>query len=355
MQHRSFCPISQIDLQYVEDPQPYVGQTFQFIITRIEENGRNIIVSRRDLLQKEQAKIIAEFLKKISIDDQMEGRINNIMKFGAFVELIPGVEGLVHISELGWSRTNHPDEVVNIGDKVMVKIIAIDQENQKIGLSMKQVMGDPWETDLNFHEGDIVKARIKRCAPFGAFAEITPGIEGLIHISEMSFSKRVNRAEELVKIGEEVDVQVKEIDLSRRRVALSLRGAQGDPWLEVQEKFPPGSRVAGTLERKEKFGYFINLTEGVTGLMPISKIKSSAQSRTLLKMSTGSVLTVVVEAIKMQERKISLKPADAETNNQKTETDWHKYSRPVKETSTQSLGSLGEKLQAALKKSGKLL
>jgi small subunit ribosomal protein S1 len=325
--HRiAFCPISQIDLEYVENPADYIGESHRFLITQFEANGKNIVLSRRTLLAQELEISRKQFYASLKVGEVMDGKITRLMPYGAFVELAPGVEGMVHVSELSWSRMATPNEIVSPGDMVAVKIIGAqhdDKANQlKIALSVKQLSEDPWlSVDQRFHEGVKVK-KVSHCVPFGAFVELEPGIEGLVHISEMSFEKRITKPQEIVSEGETVSVLIKEIDLEKRRISLSLREAQGDPWLEVPEKFKVAQSTKGVIEKKEKFGYFINLSPGITGLMPKSNFRQSANPKAIEQL-----------------RRITLAPADAEA-----EQNWEKYTKD----SESAMGSLGEKLQQAL-------
>jgi small subunit ribosomal protein S1 len=338
--HRSaFCPISQIDLEYVENPADYIGETHRFLITQFEANGKNIVLSRRTLLAQELEISRRQFYASLKVGAVMDGKITRLMPYGAFVELAPGVEGMVHVSELSWSKVATPNEIVNPGDMIAVKVIGAqpdEKSNQlKIALSVKQLSEDPWlSVDQHFQEGVKLKGKVSHCVPFGAFVELEPGIEGLVHISEMSFEKRITKPE-----GETVSVLIKEIDLEKRRISLSLREAQGDPWLEVPEKFKVAQSTKGVIEKKEKFGYFINLSPGITGLMPKSNFRQSADPKAIEKLSEGDALAVVIENINLQERKITLAPADAEA-----EQNWEKYTKDGES----AMGSLGEKLQQAL-------
>ena len=345
MQRRAFCPISQMDLRFVENPNDYVGETYLFLITEFEEDGRNIVISRRKFLDKEQEKGRKAFFDEIAVGAQMEGRITKLMPFGVFVELFPGVEGMIHLSELSWSRVEKPDEVVAAGDVIPVKVIGIQKGEQteqqvKIALSIKQITGDPWETVNDaFSEGDKLTGKVTRCTNFGAFVEIAPGIEGLVHISEMSYKKRILKPEDMVKTGETVSVMVKEIDAVKRRVSLSIKDAEGDPWMDVQEKYHLGQVVEGNIEKKEPFGYFVTLEPGITGLLPKSGIKKSPQPSMIEKLKPGNTITVVIEQLNPDERRITLGPGDS-----RDEGDWRDFTRG----SQKSLGSLGEKLQQAL-------
>jgi small subunit ribosomal protein S1 len=344
LHRRAFCPLSQVDLEYVENPDDYVGSTHRFLINQFEENGQNIVLSRRVLLSQELEKSRKKFYETLSVGMVTEGKITRLMPYGAFVELSPGVEGMAHISELSWSKIKTPDEIIRCGDVVTVKVIGIEpyenSDQLKIALSVKQLSEDPWiSAGERFHEGEKLKGNVTRCAPFGAFVEIAPGIEGLVHLSEMSYTKRVTKPQEVVSEGETVSVLIKEIDLEKRRISLSIRDAEGDPWLEVPEKYNVGQSIKGIIEKKQKFGYFINLSPGITGLLPQSNFRQSSKPAAIEKLKEGDPMPVIIEAINLQERRITLAPAAAGD-----EQNWQKYTKD----NQPQLGSLGEKLQQAL-------
>ncbi len=346
MQQTAFCPVSQMDLRFVEKPAEYVGTSHHFQITRFEENGRNIVVSRRVLLERELEKTRKVFLEKLVPGAVLEGKISSLMPYGAFVELFPGIEGMAHVSELSWSRVEKPEDILSQGDIVTVKIMKIEpgkkEKDLKISLSVKEAAGDPWESSQEqFRPGDKVKGKVTRCAAFGAFVEIAPGIEGLVHISEMSYKKRVMKPEDVVHEGELIDVLIKDIDMEKRRVSLSLRDAEGDPWTDIGEKYSVGQSVTGTLEKREKFGFFVTLEPGITGLLPKSKISKAANPSALGKLREGDPVTVVIEEIHPADRKITLGTGDASD-----EGNWQNYAKVAK---TPSMGSFGEKLQQAMK------
>ena len=346
LQRKTFCPISQVALDYVEDPADFVGKTFDFLITTFEENGRNIVVSRRALLAREQEKARKAFYETLSIGNIMNGTVSRIMPYGAFVKLSEGVEGMVHVSELSWSKIAQPETLVKVADVVQVKVINIEPDKKrgllKIGLSMKQLHEDPWESaGENFHEGQKILGTVTRCTNFGAFVEVAAGIEGLVHISEMSYKKRVLKPEDEVAVGETVSVLIKEVDLEKRRLSLSIRDAEGDPWIDVTEKYAAGQALEGILEKKESFGYFVTLEPGITGLLPKSNIRRLSEPAVVEKLKEGASIPVFIENINPAERKITLAPGNAAD-----EQNWQTFA----DSSKSSMGSLGEKLQHALSK-----
>jgi small subunit ribosomal protein S1 len=342
----AFCPVSQIDTIYVEHPEVYVGMTLRFLITELSEGGRNIVLSRRTLKEQEEEESRQAYFSSLTQGQVSKGRVSRIMPYGAFVELSPGVEGMVHISEMSWSRLGTPDEVLHTGDEIMVKVIGIEKaasgEGRKISLSMKQVGEDPWSTiDKRYSYGDKLKGTATRCMDYGVFVEIEPGVEGLVHISEMSYMKRVSRAQDMVSPGDAVEVMIKEIDPENRRISLSMKDAEGDPWIGIKEKYRPGQRIEGVIEKKEKFGYFISLEPGITGLLPKSRIARFHEPAAVEKKQPGERIPVVIEAIDTDQRRLTLAPGDSSD-----EDDWKHFSGESK----QPVSSLGEKLQQALGK-----
>ncbi|GAU09210.1 30S ribosomal protein S1 [Desulfoplanes formicivorans] len=344
MQRRAFCPVSQMDTHYVEDTEAFVGNTYEFLITKLEEKGRNIVVSRRTLLERQQKEAAKEFMENVAVGDILQGRVVRIKEFGAFVELVPGVEGMVHISELAWSRVARPEDVVALDDVVKVRLLGSEQLNNgqlKLSLSMKQAMGDPWdEVSERFKPGDKVVGKVMRCAPFGAFVELIPGVEGLVHISEMSYTKRVLKPEDEVSPGEAVTVTIKSIDPDKRRISLSIRETPGDPWADVADKYAKGQTVQGVIEKKEPFGYFVRLEPGITGLLPQSVLRASKHAADIEKKQVGEPITVRVEAVNPADRKISLAPGEGKETG-----EWKSFSRPA---ATSSLGNLGDLLKQAM-------
>ncbi len=348
MNRRAFCPVSQIDARYVANPEEYVGGTFSFAITRFEEKGRNIVLSRRKLLEEEARQAAERFRQEVKPGEFLEGKVSRLMQFGAFVELVPGVEGLVHVSEIGWSRVAQPGDVLQVGETVRVKIIDIvpdPKQGLRISLSIKQVAEDPWNSaGERFAPGQTVDGVVTRLAKFGAFVELAPGIEGLVHISELSYTTRVHKPEDVLSPGEKITIKIKELDLEKRKISLSLRDAEGDPWAEVPTKFKVGQTVSGILEKHEDFGCFVQLQPGVTGLLPKSKLKQSPNAQKIEALRPGETLAVVIEEILPDKRKITLGPADT-----RDEENWRRFVPNENENN----GSLGASLQEAFNRNKK--
>jgi len=326
MQQRAFCPISQMDTQFIKTPEDYIGNTYRFIITKFEQKGRNLVVSRRKLLSEEQEAAKAEFFENHPPDTIVDGTITRLMPYGAFVEIFPGIEGMVHVSEISWSRVEDIKTVLAEGEKVRVKMLSIDDGKKpgqyKIALSMKQIDGDPWDQDLPVKVGDRFKGTVKKCMNFGAFVEIASGIEGLVHVSEMSYIKRILKPEDVVNVGDSVDVVVKNIDQENKKISLSMKDAEGDPWIGITDKFSVGQVVEGTVEGKENYGFFVSLKPGITGLLPISAIKKHSRPSRIERLSSGDSIKVEIKEINSDERKISLVPGDDDN-----EKKWENFSK----------------------------
>ena len=352
MQRRAFCPVSQIDNRFVEDPEEYVGKTLEFLITKLEQRGRNVVISRRALLERETAQAVENFTEATSVGDEVEGTVTRLAPFGAFVEIMPGLDGLVHISQISHARIGHPEEAVTVGQKVKAKVTRYEHDDKgrlKISLSMKELAQNPWDTvSATFAEGDKVTGKVVRIADFGAFVEIAPGVDGLVHVSEMSYTQRVHKPADFVSEGEQVSVKIKSIDLENRRIGLSMRDAEGDPWLEVADKYQAGQKVEGTVEKQEQFGIFIQLEPGVTGLLPKSVIARNENAAKYEKLHSGDAVEIVIGEVKAGERKISLTTGDAVDGD-----EWKQFA-PKKEKSAPGdsggMGLLGAKLQEAMNK-----
>lgn len=320
LQRRAFCPVSQIDARFVETPEEYVGKTLEFLVSKLEQHGRNIVVSRRMLLERDAAESAAAFVAETQVGDEVEGTVTRLAGFGAFVEIMPGLDGLVHISQISHGRIGHPEEAVSVGQKVKAKITKIDHDDKgrlKISLSMKELAQDPWDTvSATFAEGDKVSGKVVRLADFGAFVEITPGIDGLVHVSEMSYTQRVHKPADFVSEGQQVSVKIKSIDPDKRRISLSMKDAEGDPWMDVADKYQAGQKVTGTVEKQEQFGIFIQLEPGITGLLPKSVIARSENPAPFEMLHGGDTVEIVIGEVKAGERKISLTTGDVQDDNE---------------------------------------
>jgi small subunit ribosomal protein S1 len=352
MKRRAFCPSSQMDLRSPDSPEAFVGKLFPFLITRLEKNGRNIVVSRRSLLEREQAEHRDALLASVAVGDVLEVVITRLVPFGAFAELAPGIEGLIHLSEISWTRVAQAEEALSPGDRVRAKILSIDAEakNVRVSLSIKQATDDPWkDAAVRLAPGDILSGKVMRTTSFGAFVELFPGVEGLVHVSELSFERRVAKAGDVVAPGDIVSVKIKEVDADKRRISLSLRDAAGDPWESVADSFALESEVTGTVERRAPFGLFVTLAPGVTGLLPNSVLPAGSSRKAIDRLNSGEAIEVRIREIDAKGRRISLAPAGEAAGHAAEEKDWKRHAVPPA-PKTPAVGSLGLALQAAMQK-----
>lgn len=354
MGQRAFCPGSQMEPSPTGGNEDNIGRSMEFLITRLESRGRNIVVSRRALLDRERKENLEKLLDTLAVGDTVEGRVSRFAPFGAFIELAPGIEGMIHISELGWSRVGSPDELVSIGDEVRAKVLSIAQNDKgqtRIALSRKQAQGDPWDgIGDRLEVGAVVGGKVRRLAPFGAFVEILPGIEGLVHISEMSWTKRVTNAEEVLTPGEEVSVKIREINPEAKKISLSLREAEGDPWQDAAERFNAGQVVTGTVESYGPHGLFVDLAPGITGLLPQGALKNTRNSTNYTKLKKGDSVEVVIRSVDSGQRRISLMPKDANDVQSADDTSWKAHASAKPASTGKDLGVMAQALRDAFQK-----
>ena len=349
MGHKAFCPISQIEIKFTDDVNTYLGKNLDFMISRITEGGRNIVLSRIPLLEQNYDAKLDELVVAAKERKILEGKISKITDFGLFVD-IGGFEGLVHISEVSWERAEKLEESFEPGQQVEVVVLKVEKKqpvrNSKISLSIKQVLENPWSTvSSKFSVGQSVQGKVTRITNFGAFVELIPGVEGLVHVSEMSWIKRVNHPSEIVQQGNIVQVTILGIDESRKSISLSLKDVSNDPWRDIDYRFPVGSEVPGTVSKKSRFGFFVDIAEGVTGLLVFSNIASDKKDT----FKEGDSIQVLIESIDVENRRISLSYGLQEAKQDQKEVSEfltkQSKGQPQKESSTE----FGAALLAALK------
>lgn len=361
---RAFCPMSQIELEYTEDPDVHIGHTYRFRVSKIAEEGRNIVVSRSALLEEERAQRRRETLGSLEVGQVVSGVVTRTTDFGAFVD-IGGLEGLVHISELSHGAVARTTDVVKNGDQIEVKILSVEEQKRgdlRIGLSIRATQENPWQTvNERFAVGQQVEGTVVRIAPFGAFVEIAPGIDGLVHVSEMSWKKHVKHPQDVVTQGERVQVQIQEIDLVRQRVGLSMKAVEGDPWDSAEQRYTVGAEVSGEVENVQDFGAFVRIEEGITALLPRSEMDLPSGSTPQRKYSAGQSVTARVFSVDAIARKMALTEkaaADIEASAPTAHTDDKPARAPRPEVEPRSyveqksstLGSFGDLLAGKLKK-----
>jgi len=302
----AFMPVSQISMYRVEKPEEFVGQKLKCLVTEVKRRERRVIVSARALMEQETAEKKEALLAELAEGDVREGVVRQIMPFGAFVDL-GGVDGLVHVSQMSYSRVENPGDLVRKGQTVTVQVLKIDLENDRISLGMKQTQPDPWETaEAKYSAGSIVTGRVTKLESFGAFVELEPGVEGLIPISEMTWTHRPRHAGEVVEVGQTVQPLVLQVDMAQRRISLSLKQTQANPWAGASSKYPTGGEVVGTVKRIAEFGAFVELEAGVEGLVHISELSDEHVRRVEDVVQVGQPVTVRIRDVDEPARRISL-------------------------------------------------
>jgi small subunit ribosomal protein S1 len=311
----AFLPGSQIDVKPIRDYDVYVGKTMEFKVVKINHEFKNVVVSHKALIEAELEQQKKEIIAKLEKGQILEGTVKNITSYGVFIDL-GGVDGLIHITDLSWGRINHPEEIVQLDQKLQVVILDFDDEKKRIALGLKQLTPHPWDSlDPNLKVGDKVKGRVVVMADYGAFIEITTGVEGLIHVSEMSWSQHLRSAQEFLKVGDEVEAVILTLDREERKMSLGMKQLKPDPWENIEEKYPLGSKHTAKVRNFTNFGVFVEIEEGVDGLIHISdlswtkKIKHPAEFTNI-----GENIDVVVLEIDKENRRLSLGHKQLEEN-----------------------------------------
>jgi len=316
----AFLPGSQIDVKPIRDYDQYVNKTMEFKVVKINHEFKNVVVSHKALIEADIEEQKKEIIGQLEKGQVLEGVVKNITSYGVFIDL-GGVDGLIHITDLSWSRINHPSEVLELDQKLNVVILDFDEDKSRIQLGLKQLSAHPWDAlsaDLNV--GDKVKGKVVVLADYGAFIEVAEGVEGLIHVSEMSWSTHLRSAQDFVKVGDEVEAVILTLDREERKMSLGIKQLTQDPWTDITAKYPVGSKHVGTVRNFTNFGVFVELEEGVDGLIYISdlswtkKIKHPSEF-----VNVGDKLDVVVLELDVEGRKLSL------GHKQTTENPWDKY------------------------------
>src|SRR5438309_3309148 len=316
---RGFCPFSQMDLRRVEATEEYVGRVLEFRVTHFSDNGRNLVLSRRRLLEERAAEMAEETRKKILPGAVLTGTVAALADFGAFIDL-GGVQGLVPLSELSHSRASRPADLLRVGDAVSVKVLRIDQEKGRISLSLKALDGDPWAAvPGRLRERQVVRGRAVRATEFGVFVELLPGVDGLLHVTEIPRSRQ-GALREAAAGGAEVTVLIVSVDTDKRRIALALAPEGAAPGQHMESSVEVGALLTGTVERLESFGVFVRLGPGQTGLVPVSELATARGTDLRRAVPVGSELKVVVVAIEEGGRRIRLSHAQALAQEERAET-----------------------------------
>ena len=316
----AFLPGSQIDVKPIKDYDQFVGKTMEFKVVKINPEFKNVVVSHKALIEADLEGQKREIIGQLEKGQVLEGTVKNITSYGVFVDL-GGVDGLIHITDLSWSRVNHPSEILEDGQTVKVVILDFDDEKTRIQLGMKQLEAHPWDAlSADLKVGDKVKGKVVVLADYGAFVEVAPGVEGLIHVSEMSWSTHLRSAGDFVKVGDEVEAEVLTLDREDRKISLGMKQLNQDPWANIETKYPVGSKHVGTVRNFTNFGVFVELEEGIDGLIYISDLSWTKKIKHPSEFcAVGDKLDVVVLELDTAARRLSL------GHKQLQENPWDKF------------------------------
>jgi small subunit ribosomal protein S1 len=311
----AFLPGSQIDVKPIRDYDVYVGKTMEFKVVKINQEFKNVVVSHKALIEAELEQQKKEIIARLEKGQVLEGTVKNITSYGVFIDL-GGVDGLIHITDLSWGRVNHPEEIVQLDQKLNVVILDFDDDKKRIALGLKQLTPHPWDSvDPDLKVGDKVKGKVVVMADYGAFVEIAPGVEGLIHVSEMSWSQHLRSAQEFLKVGQEIEAVILTLDRNERKMSLGIKQLKADPWQNIEDKYTVGSRHTARVRNFTNFGVFVEIEEGVDGLIHISdlswtkKIKHPAEFTAI-----DAEIEVTVLEIDKENRRLSLGHKQLEEN-----------------------------------------
>src|SRR5581483_8684323 len=304
---KAFLPGSQVDLRPIRNLDKLIGQTFQFKFLKFNERRGNIVLSRRVLLEKERDEQKTKTLLTLEEGKVVRGVIKNITEYGAFVDL-GGIDGLLHITDMSWGRVQHPEEMFKVGDEVTVKVLKYNPETERVSLGLKQTQEDPWShAEEAYPPGKRVSGKVMSITDYGAFIELEPGIEGLIHVSEMSWTKKVKHPSKVLEVGQELDCQVLEVDAKAKRISLGLKQLEPDPWMIFTDKYHPRDKIAGKVRSLTDYGVFVGIQEGVDGMVHKSDLSWSVRVNNPSDLyHKGDDVEAIILSINHDEKKVSL-------------------------------------------------
>ena len=329
----AFLPASQVDINPPKDLTSFVGNTYDFKIVKLNEDRKNVVLSRRELIEAERSERRQQFLGTMNAGDKVEGTVKNITDFGAFLDL-DGIDGLLHITDMSWARLTHPSEAVKPGDRLTVVVLEINKDKERISLGLKQLQSNPWERiEERFPIGQKVKGKITNLMPYGAFVQIEEGIEGLIHVSELSWTKRITRPSDILTLGQEVEAVVLGVNKEDQKISLGVRQLEPNPWDEIEQRYVIGKQVRGQVRNMTAYGAFVELEEGIDGMVHVSDLswnkKINHPSEILKK---GDEVDAVVIDIDKANQRISLGVKQLETDPWKEIESKYKVGDLVKGT-----------------------
>lgn len=303
----AFLPGSQVDIIPPRDLNEYVGKVYEFKIVKVNDDRKNIVLSRREVIEAERADQRQRFLETVKEGDKVEGIVKNITDFGAFVDL-RGMDGLLHITDMSWGRVNHPSEMLHIGQSLEVVILEVDREKERVSLGLKQMTDNPWaDIERKYPINSHVKGRVTKLLPYGAFVELEKGVEGLVHVSELSWVKRITRPSDVLKLDQEIEAVVLSISVKEQKISLGVRQLEDNPWADIESRFPIGTVIKGQVRNLTPYGAFVGLEEGIDGMIHVSDMswtrKINHPSEVLKK---GDEVEAVVLEIKKEDQRVSL-------------------------------------------------
>lgn len=303
----AFLPGSQVDIIPPRDLNEYVGKVYEFKIVKVNDDRKNIVLSRREVIEAERADQRQRFLETVKEGDKVEGIVKNITDFGAFVDL-RGMDGLLHITDMSWGRVNHPSEMLHIGQSLEVVILEVDREKERVSLGLKQMTDNPWaDIERKYPINSHVKGRVTKLLPYGAFVELEKGVEGLVHVSELSWVKRITRPSDVLKLDQEIEAVVLSISVKEQKISLGVRQLEGNPWADIESRFPIGTVIKGQVRNLTPYGAFVGLEEGIDGMIHVSDMswtrKINHPSEVLKK---GDEVEAIVLEIKKEDQRVSL-------------------------------------------------
>lgn len=303
----AFLPGSQVDLRPVRNLDKMLGETYSFKIIKLNKRRGNIVLSRRVLLEEQRENMRGDTLKMLEEGQVVEGTVKNLTDYGAFIDL-GGIDGLLHITDMSWGRVTHPSDILNVGDKINVKVLKFDRDKERVSLGLKQIAPDPWlDVEAKFPVGQKVTGKVVSLTDYGAFVELEEGVEGLIHVSEMSWTKRIKHPNKVLSIGDEVESVVLALDIPNRRISLGLKQVEPNPWEVVGEKFPIGTIIEGQVKNITDFGIFVGVDEGIDGLVHISDLSWTKRVKHPSEIyKKGDVVRAVVLNIDRENERFSL-------------------------------------------------
>lgn len=303
----AFLPGSQVDIKPIKDINPMIGLVQPFMVLKIDRDQGNIVVSRRAIIEESRKEARDEMFSKIKVGDVLEGVVKNITDYGAFLDL-GNLDGLLHVTDVSWTKINHPSELLSLGQKVKVQVIKYDEVTKRVSLGMKQLEQNPWEgLDSKYPVGKRMKGKVGTITDYGVFVELEPGIEGLVHVSEMTWFKNNQHPRKLVQEGQEVEFVILDVDIEKHRISLGMKQCMEDPWKNFADKYPIGAEIQGTISRIVDFGLFISFGEEIDGLVHVNDLSWGDDNEKLLKSyKAGEPIKVVVLSVDSEKERISL-------------------------------------------------